>query len=39
MDNLEEILDVLELRQVFDRDIKLLSGGGMLLVDILPRLR
>lgn len=29
MKNLEEILDVLELRQVFDRDIKLLSGGEL----------
>lgn len=29
MDNLEKILDVLELRQVLDRDINLLSGGEL----------
>jgi ATP-binding cassette subfamily E protein 1 len=29
MENMDEILDVLELRQVFDRDIKLLSGGEL----------
>ncbi|KAF2761721.1 ABC transporter family protein [Pseudovirgaria hyperparasitica] len=29
MDNLEEILDVLELRQVIDRDVSLLSGGEL----------
>ncbi|KAL8667559.1 MAG: hypothetical protein Q9168_007225 [Polycauliona sp. 1 TL-2023] len=29
MDNLDEILDVLELRHVLDRDINLLSGGEL----------
>ncbi|EON67462.1 translation initiation factor RLI1 [Coniosporium apollinis CBS 100218] len=29
MDNMDEILDVLELRQVLDRDINLLSGGEL----------
>lgn len=29
MDNLEQILDVLELRQVIDREIQLLSGGEL----------
>jgi ATP-binding cassette, sub-family E, member 1 len=29
MDNLDEILDVLELRHVMDRDINLLSGGEL----------
>ncbi|MCJ1465378.1 Fe-S cluster-binding ribosome biosynthesis protein [Pseudocyphellaria aurata] len=29
MDNLDKILDVLELRQVLDRDINLLSGGEL----------
>ncbi|KAF1984662.1 ABC transporter family protein [Aulographum hederae CBS 113979] len=29
MDNLEEILDVLELRNVIDRDVTLLSGGEL----------
>ncbi|MCJ1341863.1 Fe-S cluster-binding ribosome biosynthesis protein [Peltigera leucophlebia] len=29
MDNLDEILDVLELKQVLDRDINLLSGGEL----------
>ena len=29
MDNLEQILDVLELRHVIDREIQLLSGGEL----------
>jgi ATP-binding cassette subfamily E protein 1 len=29
LDNLEEILDVLELRHIYDRDVPLLSGGEL----------
>ncbi|KAE9977769.1 Fe-S cluster-binding ribosome biosynthesis protein [Venturia inaequalis] len=29
MQNFDEIIDVLELKQVFDRDVKLLSGGEL----------
>lgn len=29
MDNLEEVLDVLELNHIMDRDINLLSGGEL----------
>ncbi|KAK1769515.1 P-loop containing nucleoside triphosphate hydrolase protein [Phialemonium atrogriseum] len=29
MDNLDEVLDVLELRHIYDRDVNLLSGGEL----------
>jgi ATP-binding cassette subfamily E protein 1 len=29
LDNLEEVLDVLELNHIMDRDINLLSGGEL----------